>query len=67
MLEWTCHICGEKRPDSFISVVSKDLSKKYELAEGTLKQNVRYCNDNQSCIEDAKEKDFLTKEEIKKI
>jgi hypothetical protein len=53
MLTWTCHICKEKRPDAFISVVSKDTSAQFELPPGTMKQNVRYCNDRTDCAEKA--------------
>ncbi len=49
-MTWTCHVCGELRPDSTISVVTTDVSTQYELPSGTMKQNVRYCNDRQTCI-----------------
>ena len=52
-LEWTCHICNRRRPDEKISVVSTDTSHERGLPVGTIKQNVRYCNDNQDCIEKA--------------
>ena len=62
MLMWKCHICGKDRPDNCISVISKDTSEKFNLPAGTMQQNVRYCNDNPSCIEAAKNFDFFKKE-----
>jgi hypothetical protein len=49
-LRWTCHVCGEERPDEFISVYT---TTKY-LNGVEFKHNVRYCNDKQSCVEGAK-------------
>lgn len=46
---WTCHICGCLRPDSKISVYSYDISLAYGLPAGTMKRNVRYCNDKPEC------------------
>lgn len=48
-LKWSCHVCGNVREDKFISVYTKDLSENFNLPFGTIKQNVRYCNDNQKC------------------
>ncbi len=58
---WTCHVCGEDRPDAKISVFSKDISGDFEvpLPPGTMKQNVRYCNDKKECIEGAKTYSFI--------
>jgi len=53
-IKWTCHVCGEERPDAMISVYTTDRSQEYNLAAGTYKQNVRYCNDKEFCIEEAK-------------
>lgn len=49
-LSWTCHICGRERPDDKISVVSKPI-----MIEGRIigQQNIRYCNDNEECIQKA--------------
>lgn len=44
-LTWTCHVCGEERPDEFISVYTRvrdDMP--FEMQE-----NIRYCNDRDSC------------------
>jgi hypothetical protein len=49
-LTWTCHICGKERPDDKISVHSE-----IDMGSGiTMTQNVRYCNDNEDCINKAK-------------
>lgn len=53
---WTCHACGKERPDSAISVVTRDTSKEHGLPTGTFKDNVRYCNDNPECAKAAREK-----------
>ncbi len=62
ILEWTCHICGKTRPDACISVHSKDMSADYDLPPGTMKQNVRYCNDNPDCVEKAPSFSFIKKD-----
>lgn len=62
---WKCHICGEERPDACISVNSKDTSADYNLPPGTMKQNVRYCNDKEECKEAAKTFNFLSKDKEK--
>lgn len=54
-LTWTCHVCGEERPDDKISVHSKWAS----VAGIEVKQNVRYCNDRPECAEGAKNVDWL--------
>ena len=54
---WTCHVCGKERPDAKISVYS---STKYS-GSIPIQQNVRYCNDDPSCIEGAKLVDFMGK------
>jgi hypothetical protein len=53
-LRWTCHICGQERPDEMIAVMVTDLSDEIEMPTGTLKQNVRYCIDNRVCTEAAR-------------
>jgi len=47
METWTCHICGEERPDDKISVHSRT-----KVLEGgvEMQENVRYCNDRNECI-----------------
>jgi hypothetical protein len=41
-LTWTCHICGDERPDEMIGVF-----KHYH--PGGLQENVRYCLDRAGC------------------
>lgn len=53
-LTWTCHVCGDERPDRAISVYKRDMSAKFNLPPGTVQQNVRYCNDRPECVEGAK-------------
>lgn len=51
METWTCHICGERRPDDKISVVSKPVVLNGRVVG---EQNIRYCNDNPECAEKAR-------------
>ena len=51
-IEWTCHVCGELRPDDKISVHSRTVT--LTLNNVPMTENVRYCNDNQECIDGAK-------------
>ena len=55
-LTWTCHICGKKRPDANISVLTKP-----NMINGVQcgYQNIRYCNDDPACIEGAKNFSFM--------
>ncbi len=53
-LTWTCHICGDTRPDDKISVLTKPNS----VGLITLEENIRYCNDRQRCIDGAKDFSF---------
>ena len=54
---WTCHVCGEERPDRFISVQAQPdrglvlcQHNFAELVPGVpVQQNVRYCNDRPAC------------------
>jgi len=47
-MTWTCHVCGDERPDAQISVLSFDVA--VEGVDFPIRQNVRYCNDRLSCI-----------------
>lgn len=49
-LTWKCHICGEERTDDKISVMVKPIM----LGGIQVDQNIRYCNDNSACFENAK-------------
>lgn len=60
-LTWKCDVCGKTRPDGLISVLTKDLSRDYGMPPGTFKYNIKYCNDNPSCIEGAKTKTLKEK------
>lgn len=52
-ITWTCHVCGKERPDQLISVFKRDISHTFGLPTGTVQENVRYCNDSQSCFDRA--------------
>ena len=49
-LTWICHICGEKRPDHLISVLTKPWTINGRYVGD---QNIRYCNDKVKCHERA--------------
>ena len=51
VMTWTCHICGKKREDESISVLTY-LLKDLPGAE----RNIRYCNDNDECLVGAQER-----------
>ena len=55
---WKCHVCGEERPDHFISVHHND--RTYQGLR--LRENVRYCNDREGCRRGAADVTFLPKE-----
>jgi len=61
---WTCHVCGEERPDRSISVRVHDNSEKLGLPSGTFQENIRYCNDKESCIEGSKTHSNFKKEPV---
>ncbi len=46
---WTCDVCGDLRPDRFISVAKGDASEAYGLPGGTLTINTKFCNDRTEC------------------
>lgn len=54
-LWWTCHICGDPRPDVRISVQLHD-----RLLRGvSYTESVRYCNDRAACRAAARTFRFL--------
>ena len=56
---WTCHVCGEERPDALISVYSRQVP----LGRGIVaSENVRYCNDRPACAAGAIDKRRLGEE-----
>lgn len=56
---WTCHVCGDERRDHQINV--RSTLRKINGVRMT--ENVRYCNDRESCIERSKTITFLPKED----
>jgi len=56
-LKWRCHVCGKERPDDKISVLSKPISHPDGRIIG--EQSIRYCNDDPSCVAEARNVDFL--------
>ena len=50
MISWRCHVCKDSRPDAAISVYKTDTSADFGLPAGTMRQNVRYCNDRPKCV-----------------
>lgn len=59
-LTWTCHVCGEERPDGDISVRSTEITPSHpRLVRYTVCQNVRYCNDRAACVEGSKHVRFI--------
>lgn len=47
---WTCHICGEERPDSLIGVATGFIK---DLPGAQI--NIRYCRDKFECEKSANE------------
>lgn len=58
-LTWTCHVCGEERPDARIGVLSREGTTDLGVR---LRENVRYCNDRRKCAEGAKEVFFVMRD-----
>jgi hypothetical protein len=57
-LTWTCHICGQERPDDKISVEQHKV--RMPGTNQQVMENVRYCNDKAECANAAPEFSFLT-------
>lgn len=51
-LTWTCHVCGDRRPDDRISVASRTL----DVGGVEVQVNLRYCNDRPACVEGVERK-----------
>lgn len=49
ILSWKCDICKERRPDEKISVHKVDISGNFNLPEGYVTRNIKYCNDREEC------------------
>ena len=60
---WTCHVCGLLRADDVISVLSLDVSEDFDLPPNAVIQNIRHCNDRQSCIDGAQSKRIVRSKE----
>lgn len=41
-ITWTCHVCGEERPDDRIVVFKRDVSTDHDLPIGSMFTNVRH-------------------------
>lgn len=54
-MTWTCHVCGDERPDEKISVYTKA----GRIGAVEFSQNIRYCNDRIECESGAITVDFL--------
>jgi hypothetical protein len=50
-ISWRCYICKEKRPDCFISILTVDM---HPEDPGYAFHNIKYCNDNLQCENQAK-------------
>lgn len=48
-LTWTCHVCGDERPDLSIAVFKRDVSTDHGLPIGSMFTNVRHCSDRPKC------------------
>lgn len=48
---WNCDVCGEKRPDYLIGVISETRVLKVGKMGigGTVSRNVKYCKDQREC------------------
>lgn len=55
-LTWTCHVCGERRPDARIGVLTRERTSDLGVR---FRENVRHCNDRRKCAEGAKEVFFV--------
>jgi hypothetical protein len=55
-LTWSCHVCGEERPDAAIGVFKRE-----HLIEGRVEvtENVRHCIDRADCVFGAQQVHFL--------
>jgi hypothetical protein len=53
---WTCHVCGDERPDALISVKTHHR----KIGQVEFDENIRYCNDREKCIAGAETKRHTT-------
>lgn len=59
---WTCHVCGRTRSDEKINVATHS---RINGAGVRTEQNVRYCNDSDTCRTSAMLRDHLALAEIR--
>jgi hypothetical protein len=54
---WICHVCKRERPDAAISVLTTTVT----LGDSrfTAQQNIRFCNDNPTCVAGAHDVRFI--------
>lgn len=53
-MNWRCMVCNKMRPDENIKVVTHDLSLHRGFTQNEImKINVKHCNDNIDCFQDA--------------
>ena len=52
-MTWTCHVCGDRRPDKKISVSSEKTQS--SQSNHTFHWHIRYCNDKTKCGKIARE------------
>ena len=45
--DWTCHVCGDLRPDARIGVRTE---VEHLPGDVVVRHNVRYCNDREACV-----------------
>lgn len=55
-LTWSCHVCGDVRPDERISVYKRETVTRTGVR---VIENVRFCNDRPACVEGAPSVRFL--------
>lgn len=55
-MTWTCHVCGDERPDHVIAVAKSTRT----FGNGIeVQQNVRYCGDREACARGAREINWM--------
>lgn len=58
-MKWTCHVCGDERPDAKTSVAKHQV--------GIVGVNVRYCNDRAECMDKARAGDVALVQRMREI
>lgn len=52
-LKWNCEVCGDLRPDAYISVLKYAIIENPETSKGRfhgMYRNLKYCNDRVGCM-----------------